>query len=48
MAGEDSSQLYTPAHHDGILDQRLNYSNYIHPQETNLLNLGKSMVLSAG
>ncbi len=43
MAGEDSSQLYTPAHHSGQLDQRLNATNYIHPQETNLLNLVKAM-----
>lgn len=43
MAGEDSSQLYTPAHHSGQMDQRLNSTNYIHPQETNLLNLAKAM-----
>lgn len=43
MAGEDSSQLYTPAHHSGQMDQRLNSTNYIHPQETNLLNIAKSM-----
>lgn len=43
MAGEDTSQLYTPAHHSGQLDQRLNSTNYIHPQETNLLNLAKAM-----
>lgn len=43
MAGEDTSQLYTPAHHAGRLDQRLNSTNYIHPQETNLLNLHKAM-----
>ncbi len=43
MAGEDDSQLYTPAHHSGVLDQRLNSTNYIHPQETNLLNLVKAM-----
>lgn len=41
MANED--QLYTPAHHSGVLDQRLNSTDYIHPQETNLLNLVKSM-----
>lgn len=43
MAGEDNSQLYTPAHHSGVLDQRLNSTNYIHPQETNLLNIAKAM-----
>lgn len=43
MAGEDTSQLYTPEHHSGRLDQRLNSTNYIHPQETNLLNLHKAM-----
>lgn len=43
MAGENDSQLYTPAHHSGQLDQRLNSTNYIHPQETNLLNLAKAM-----
>jgi hypothetical protein len=43
MAGEDTGQLYTPAHHDGVLDKRLNSTNYIHPQETNLLNLAKAM-----
>ena len=43
MAGEDSSQLYTPAHHSGQMDQRLNSTNYIHPQETNLLNIAKAM-----
>lgn len=39
----DESQLYTPAHHSGQMDQRLNSTNYIHPQETNLLNIAKSM-----
>ena len=43
MAGEDTSQLYTPEHHAGRLDKRLNTTNYIHPQETNLLNLHKVM-----
>lgn len=43
MAGEDNSQLYTPAHHSGQMDQRLNSTDYIHPQETNLLNLVKAM-----
>ena len=43
MAGEDTSQLYTPEHHAGRLDARLNTTNYIHPQETNLLNLHKAM-----
>lgn len=43
MAGEDTSQLYTPEHHSGQLDKRLNSTNYIHPQETNLLNLAKAM-----
>lgn len=43
MAGEDTSQLYTPDHHSGQLDKRLNSTNYIHPQETNLLNLAKAM-----
>lgn len=40
---DDNSQLYTPAHHSGQLDARLNTTNYIHPQETNLLNLVKAM-----
>lgn len=44
----DDSQLYTPAHHAGQLDQRLNSTNYIHPQETNLLNLVKSMEYNPG
>lgn len=48
MAGENNSQLYTPAHHSGVLDQRLNLTDYIHPQETNLLNLAKSMEYNAG
>lgn len=48
MAGEDNSQLYTPAHHSGVLDQRLNLTDYIHPQETNLLNIAKSMEYNAG
>lgn len=39
----DDSQLYTPEHHSGQLDKRLNSTNYIHPQETNLLNLAKAM-----
>lgn len=39
----DTSQLYTPDHHSGQLDKRLNSTNYIHPQETNLLNLAKAM-----
>lgn len=39
----DSSQLYTPAHHSGTQDQRLNSTNYVHPQETNLLNVAKAM-----
>lgn len=39
----DENQLYTPAHHSGQMDQRLNTTNYIHPQETNLLNLAKAM-----
>ncbi len=43
MAGENTGQLYTPEHHSGRLDQRLNSTNYIHPQETNLLNLHKAM-----
>lgn len=44
----DDSQLYTPEHHSGVLDQRLNLTDYIHPQETNLLNLTKSMEYNAG
>jgi hypothetical protein len=40
---DDTSQLYTPEHHSGRLDARLNTTNYIHPQETNLLNLHKAM-----
>ena len=44
----DDSQLYTPEHHSGGLDQRLNLTDYIHPQETNLLNLTKSMEYNAG
>lgn len=44
----DDSQLYTPAHHSGVLDQRLNLTDYIHPQETNLLNIAKSMEYNAG
>lgn len=44
----DDSQLYTPEHHSGQLDQRLNLTNYIHPQETNLLNIAKSMEYNAG
>ncbi len=40
---DDTSQLYTPEHHAGRLDARLNTTNYIHPQETNLLNLHKAM-----
>ena len=40
---DDTSQLYTPDHHSGQLDRRLNSTNYIHPQETNLLNLAKAM-----
>ncbi len=39
----DTDQLYTPAHHSGQLDKRLNSTDYIHPQETNLLNLVKAM-----
>ncbi len=39
----DTDQLYTPAHHSGQLDKRLNSTDYIHPQETNLLNLVKTM-----
>lgn len=39
----DTNQLYTPEHHSGQLDRRLNSTNYIHPQETNLLNLAKAM-----
>lgn len=45
---DDTSQLYTPEHHSGQLDQRLNLTNYIHPQETNLLNIAKSMEYNAG
>ena len=44
----DDSQLYTPEHHSGVLDQRLNLTDYVHPQETNLLNLTKSMEYNAG
>ena len=44
----DNSQLYTPAHHSGELDQRLNLTNYVHPQQTNLLNLVKSMDYNPG
>lgn len=44
----DESQLYTPQHHSGALDQRLNLTDYIHPQETNLLNIAKSMEYNAG
>ncbi len=44
----DESQLYTPDHHSGKLDQRLNSTNYIHSQETNLLNLVKAMDYNAG
>ena len=43
----DTSQLYTPDHHSGQLDKRLNSTNYIHPQETNLLNLAKAMDYNA-
>lgn len=39
----DNDQLYTPGHHSGQMDQRLNSTDYIHPQETNLLNLVKAM-----
>lgn len=39
----DTDQLYTPEHHSGQLDRRLNTTNYVHPQETNLLNLTKVM-----
>jgi hypothetical protein len=48
MAGENTGQLYTPQHHEGRLDQRLNSTNYIHPQETNLLNLHKAMEYDLG
>jgi len=44
----DDSLLYTPEHHSGVLDQRLNLTDYTHPQETNLLNLTKSMEYNAG
>ena len=34
---------YTTTNHGGVLDDRLNSSDYQHPRETNLLNLHKAM-----